>query len=173
MGEKHLEWRTFAAVWGAGLSTLLALSSIEWPVVSFEPGLPPTTLDPRVWVRVRIMNPSKRSLVIAGNCKGQVSLRHGSGRIRFFHEPDLGSNNDEAAIQNIKFAQHSYDKELLLYVSGEKSAVVRIAEIAADGFYILVFWWHRNWLLGFKLPLFIRISARLAREINGARGGKL
>jgi hypothetical protein len=113
------------------------------------------------------MNPSKRSLIIAGNCKNQISLRHGSGRIRFFHERDLGSNNEEAAIQDIKFARHSYDKELLLYVSGEQSAVIRIAEITADGSYILVFWWHRNWLLGFKLPLFIRVSERFARQING------
>jgi hypothetical protein len=165
-GGTHMEWRTFAAVWGAGLSTLLALSRIEWPLVSFEPGSPLGRFDAPAWVRIRIMNPSKRSLVVVG--MGQVRLRRGSGRIEFFHERDVGSNNDEAGIQDIKFAQRSYDKELRLYVPGEKSAVVRIVTSMADGCHILVFWWHRNWLLGRCLPLFVRVSARRARQINGA-----
>jgi hypothetical protein len=80
----------------------------------------------------------------------------------------VGTNNTEITIQEIKFSQHSYHDELLLYVPGEKSAVVRIADITGDASHILVFWWHRNWLLGFRLPLFVRVSAHLARQINGA-----
>jgi hypothetical protein len=163
----RVDWRTFAAVWGAGLSTLLALSRIEWPLVSFEPGRPPTNLDSRVWVRVRIINSSKRSLVVVGISQFQRWRR--SERIKLFREPDVGSNNTEAAtIQEIKFSQHSYDNTLPLYVSGEKSVVVRIAEITGDASHFLVFWWHRNGLLGFRLPLFVRVSAHLARQINGA-----
>jgi hypothetical protein len=161
-----MDWRTFAAVWGAGLSTLLALSRIEWPLVSFEPGRPPTNLDSRVWVRVRIINPSQRSLVVVGI--SQFQRWHRRELIKLFREPEANSNNTEPTIQEIKFSQYSYGNTLPLYVSGEKSVVVRIAEITGDASHFLVFWWHRNWLLGFRLPLFVRVSAHLARQINGA-----
>jgi hypothetical protein len=161
-----LEWRTLAAIWGAGLSTFLALSSLlpEWPLVTLEPGAPPRDFAP-AWVRIRIINPSKKSLVVVR--MSQISLRRSSEHLQFFRERDLKINTDEAVVQEIKFAQRAFDKELLAYVPGEKSAVVRIAAIIADGTHVLVFWWHRNWLLGFNLPLCIRVSARVVRQING------
>src|SRR5690242_17259378 len=83
-GGMRVDWRTIAALWGAGLSTLLALSSIKWPFVSFEPGRPPTKTEPRIWIRVRIINPSKRSLVIVGTSQFQRWRR--SDHIKYFHE---------------------------------------------------------------------------------------
>jgi hypothetical protein len=160
-----VEWQTIAAVWGAGLSTFLALSRLlpEWPLVTLESGSPPRNFHP-AWVRIRIMNWSKRSLVIVK--MDQFSLGRGGGRIEFFHELDI--RNEGAAAQEIKFAQRSFDTELLVRISGENSVVVRIAAISADNSHLLVFWWHRHWFLGFSLPLCVRVSARLARQINGA-----
>jgi hypothetical protein len=111
----RVDWRTFAAVWGAGLSTLLALSRIEWPFVSFEPGRPPTNGDSSVWVRVRIINPSKRSLVVVRASQFQRWRR--SERIKFILEPK------ESLRQEIEsaFAKHSYDKGLLVYVQVRKA----------------------------------------------------
>jgi len=97
----------------------------------------------------------------------QISLGRRNKPLQFFHERDLNINTDDAAVQEIKFAQRAFDKQLLAYVPGEKSVVVRIAAITTEGDHLLAFWWHRNWLLGFSLPLCVRISARLARQING------
>jgi hypothetical protein len=160
-----MQWQTFAAVWGAGLSSFLALTRLlpEWPLVTVEPGSQPLEFNP-AWVRIRIMNPSKRSLVVVK--MDQFSLRRGGGHIEFFRESD--TRNEDAAAQEIKFAQRSSGKELLVRVPGENSVVVRIAAISADSSHLLVFWWHRHWLLGFNLPLCVTVSACLAKQINGA-----
>jgi hypothetical protein len=94
-------------------------------------------------------------------------LKRGSKRIEFFREHEL--ENEMATAQEIKFAQRSFGKELLVYIPSEKSAVVRIAGITADVSSLLVFWWHRNWLLWPNLPLCARVSAHRAEQINGDR----
>ena len=131
-----MQWQTIAAVWGASLSTFLALSRLvpEWPLVTIEPGSPPRDFDP-AWVRIRIMNPSKRSLVVVS--MGQISLRRSGERIEFFHERH--TTKEDVAAQEIKFAQRSFGRELLVYVPGEKSTVVRIAAITANVSHLLVF----------------------------------
>jgi len=161
-----MDWRTFAAAWGAGLSTFLALSRLipEWPLVTLEPGGPPGEFEP-AWIRIRVMNPAKRFLIITE--MSQISLKHSSNQVQFFHERDVRKPEDKV-LEAIKFAQRAFGKDLLVYVPGEGNAFIRIAAITAGTNQILLFWWHRNWLLGFSLPICVRVSSHLARQINGA-----
>jgi hypothetical protein len=31
---------------------------------------------------------------------------------------------------------------------------------------LIVLWWHRNWLIPLRLPVFVRVSASLAFVVN-------
>jgi hypothetical protein len=107
-----MDWRTIAAVWGAGLSTFLALSRLipEWPLVTLKPGGPPADFNP-AWIRIRVMNPSKRFLLITKT--SQIPLKRGSKEIQFFHERDV-RDPDEKALQEVKFAHRAFSKDLLI-----------------------------------------------------------
>jgi hypothetical protein len=61
----HADWKTVTAIWGAGLSTLLALRSwlADRPLVTFEPTYEKQSIHQQ-WFFIRVKNTTGRPLCV-------------------------------------------------------------------------------------------------------------
>jgi hypothetical protein len=153
----------WVALYAAALSTALALMKLipEWPVVSVVPQ--ERRGDYPLMVGLSVFNPSRRSLIIDGNWqfpRGVRPYRLSERRDRYAREDIV------LAIQQNLGAPHL---EPRVYVSGPGEVVLDVTGIE-DGpnrKRWVVLWWHRNWLIPLRLPVWVPVSADLASVVDG------
>lgn len=159
-------WRTVAALWGAGLSTLLAITRLpDPPILRLEPGSA-TASEPR-WLTLRVINDSKRALLVNGYWR--IPLRPRGSMLRVFpsgrDSPDEWRRFSEREAQDRSWRQANPRFHLL----GDTDHVLRIGPIEDKCLWIVVVWWHRNYAL--SLPAFVTVTRRIADTIDESRHG--
>ena len=159
-----MDWRTIAALWGAVLSTALALLKLvpEHSIVVIAPArasaVPP-------YVLVHLVNPSRQPLFIVGYRQIRLSGPHQDyGVIR---NSPLSAHEDIARA----FAARSRGARQffpMIHVPPEGTATLRVSRIAENSGRVIVLFWHRNWwpLSFVKLWSCIRVTYDLADQIN-------
>lgn len=150
-----LTWRDIAAIWGAGLSTLLALGALlpSRPRFEIEPGEPPSS-D----LTLRISNPSTRHRLVRDVWRANLAgSSHSLGlytrQTRLIDAGIAGSLN-------------------LLVRSGEEKVVqINCVEDRAGscGRWLILFIWRGNWLLPVGFPVLVYVSTRRAAKLNSAK----
>jgi hypothetical protein len=150
----------FLAFYGAVLSTLLAAAKIipEWPVITLDRAIPDP--DPGV-IHVRIPNPTKRALFVEGNTQFRANP------LRIAVEQPL---NRRADIQTA-YEEHLKARRVIprLCVPAEAVGLLRVSGIEeVKPARLIVLWWHRSWLLRWKLPAWVWVSDPLALMVNRA-----
>jgi hypothetical protein len=121
--------------------------------------------SPGAYVRLRVINPSKRAMFIDG-CS-QISLS--SVRDRFSIIADQPLNQREEIAHAFEIRLRGKDKRYVkLYVPPESTGLLRVSRIHDGSARLLIIWWHRNWALlpYVKVPAFVRVTSRLAAQIN-------
>jgi hypothetical protein len=147
------------AIYGAGLSTILALAKIipEWPVVTLVPVDRPDDYFPAV--SLSVFNPAKRSLFIEGNRQFPRSAPA-------FHLRERRILNRREEVTRV------YEERLepprltpRLFVPAQGEAFLNVSGMD-EAKRLIVLWWHRNWLIPLRLPVFVLVSASLASVVN-------
>jgi len=162
-----MDWRTLAAWWGAALSTWLALARLfpQWPIMVLDPGASTRGPVPE-WIRVRVINPSTRPLIISGRqlirVAGYTALPDKFPPLEFFI-PLSGSEAGEA--NEIEYARHVSSK-VMEYIAPGDDRTLWLVSIRPAGTWLVILWWHRHWLLPIRLPSAVRLSCLVAKEIN-------
>lgn len=150
----------FLAVYGAALSTILALAKIipEWPHITFARHEP----EAEGVLLLRVTNPAKRALFIEGNTQfPQSAPPFGLAD----HQP-LNRRADIVAAFEHHMDYPRVTPRLCVPAGGE--GFIRVSKIEGDDERLIVFWWHRSWLLKLKLPMWVRVSERLVSLVNRA-----
>lgn len=161
-----LKLTTLLAIWGAALSTILALVKLipEWPVLSVWPSSTPGA-DLATTIEVRVFNPAKRPLFIEGSF--QLPLRASKFRIIDNRPLELREHITRAFEDQMGYTRKGQPR---LYVAAEDWAILSVSGIEAGTSRTIVFWWHRNWLLRWvRFPAIVRVSSDLAEMLNRGR----
>jgi hypothetical protein len=146
------------AIYGACLSTILALAKIipEWPVVTL---VPPDSPD-APGVSLSVVNPAKRSLFIEGNWQFPQAAPA-------FHLRERRTLNRREEITR------AYEERMgppqitpRLFVPAQGEAFLSVTGMDEEAERLIVLWWHRNWLVPLRLPVFVRVSSSLASVVN-------
>ena len=155
----ELSWRDIAAIWGAGLSTFLALTKLlpSKPMFHLEPGDPPSS-D----LTLRIMNPGKRMLIVRERFRWRIAGA----------EDVLGIFTERSRLD-----QMGVPGTLVVAVPSEGETLVSINCLSrrvgaeADSQWLLVFAWSAGWLLPLSIPALVYVSSKRARELDAASKG--
>lgn len=147
------DWRTVAAVWGAALSTWLAVTKLlpDRPRFYVEPD--PSRIidrDSPADAVLRIVNPAKRMVFLQLWACLSLPPRGGDGSLVVHMRGDM---------------RNGVERRLRLAVPGE--TVIK-ADIVwgHEGRWLLVFLWEHTWLLPVPLPSFAVVSTR---QLTGFR----
>jgi hypothetical protein len=150
-----LSWRDFAAIWGAGLSSLIVLARFlqARPRFKTEPGKLPTSDQ-----ILRIVNPAKNMRLIRERFRVKVS---GDGC-------EIGIFTGKSRVCDL-----GVPGTLLFAIKGEDEREVTIIfannkSLNVNGRWIVCFTWHGDWLLPFPIPAFVYISTKRAAQLNTA-----
>jgi hypothetical protein len=158
-----MDWRTVTAVWGAGLSTLLALQKLvpERPILALGPARgsarPP-------YVLLQLTNPSQQPLFIVG-CR-QIRLSGPRQDYGVILDAPLSLHEDIARVIDAK-ARGGPGAFPLIHVPPQGTVTLRISRITEHSGRVIVLLWHRNWWpLSFKMWSMMRVTSALAEQIN-------
>ena len=148
-------WRDFAAVWGAGVSTLLVLTKLlpSRPRFHLEPGDQPSS-D----LTLRIINPSK-------------SMRF----VRELFRYQLSGSQKAFGIYTGKTPLYlaGVPGSLLIAVKGEEEKEVSINCIinqdqTENNRWLVCFGWQGQWIIPVSIPAPMFISTKRATRLNAA-----
>jgi hypothetical protein len=120
----------FLGIWGAGVSTILALAKIipEWPIVSIAPAVNPEDTPPSVTLIV--FNPARRPLFIEGNRQfiwQDWWLRRASRNLRIFEQRPLEVQREVA--RAIDERKYGFTEELpRVFIPAGETAYLRVGE---------------------------------------------
>jgi len=148
----------YIAIYGAGLSTVLALVKLipEWPIITLVPAA-----IPDVDVSLQIINPAKRPLFIDGSTQFP---RH-KPRFRIFEQRSLDTREEIARAFEERMGHRPPGPRV--FVPAEGTALLTVRGIEYEEERLIVFWWHRNWLFRhLRLPAIVRVSSNLVSIIN-------
>jgi hypothetical protein len=53
-----------------------------------------------------------------------------------------------------------------LFVPAQEEAFLSVSGMDEETKRLIVLWWHRNWLIPLRLPVFVRVSSSLASVVN-------
>jgi hypothetical protein len=150
------------AIWGAGLSTILALAKIipEWPVVSVAPAQRPD--DTPSSVTLVVFNPARRPLFIEGNWQFPRDLP----MLRIFEQRALEGHREAA--RAIDERKHGFTMRLpRVFVPAQGTAYLTVSEVTEGTDRTIILRWHRNWLCRWlRFPVPVRVSSDLAAMMN-------
>lgn len=150
----ELDWKAITGLWGAGLSTLLAVLGLMAgrPICTFSP----TNAGDNRNVRLRIDNPSKRPMQIS-RIKSSNKLN-----IKCFKDGNLVTKRD--AIESHITEQINFGT-FEVFIPGESHAHIWLGNLDSTSRGWLVLRWHRHgWLP--RLPLVVRIDGERLLQIN-------
>ncbi len=147
----ELGWREIAALWGAGLSTVLAFLKFLplAPQFAFEPE---TGTSSRPYCHLKVSNPGKSTLYF--RTWKRIALRGGKDGLQIatcYTPMDKGVGTD---------ARYAVGP------NGELSFHV-IASVPED-LWLVIWSWHRGWMLPLRLPCLMVISGARIGAINAA-----
>jgi hypothetical protein len=167
-----MSWQTVAAVWGAGLSSLLALSKLvpKFPLVF----LTAPERDEIETAMLSVRNLSTRTLFIAGNWQFSCPT------LDLIEEYPLDRNDEIARAFAEHDGQHQRRPALRignrtwvirgstphLYVPPERTALVRVSGVKEGSERLIVLWCYRNWLIPLWLPICVRIPSELTELVT-------
>lgn len=160
MGQADWDWwRTFAAVWGAVLSTVLAFLRLlpEPPLLNLEP----YDRSSPEWIRLRVINLSKRPLVIEGH--RQIRFRGNRAPLGLVLDAALDPQQASEEFYARMGRRAQYPR---FYVRPESGFPLLVSQVHKNTDRVLILCWHRNWLIPVKLPAFIRVSRKTVEQIN-------
>ena len=147
------------AIYGVGLSTILALAKIipEWPVVTLVLAGGPDDHSPGV--SLSVFNPAKRSLFIEGN-------KQFPRPAPAFHLRERRTLNRREEITRA-FDEHLQPPRLTprLFVPAQGEAFLNVSGMDETK-RLIVLWWHRNSLIPLRLPVFVWVSSSVASVVN-------
>jgi len=148
-------FRDVAAIWGAGLSTLILLAKLlpSRPLFLLEPGQPPTA-D----LTVRIINPSKSMRLVRERYRWKLT---GQGRV-------IG-----VFTRRSRLSDAGIPGTLVLALKGESEATVLINCLGDRdqpdvGRWLICFVWRGSWMIPVGIPAFIFVSTARAKQLNAA-----
>jgi hypothetical protein len=148
-------WRDFAALWGAGLSTLLVLAKLlpSRPRFHLEPGDRPSS-D----LTLRIINPSKNMRLVRELFRYQLS---GS-------EKALGIYTGKTPLDLA-----GVPGSLLVAIKGEHEKEVSIncvinQDQTENNRWLVCFGWQGQWIIPIWFPVLVFISTKRASRLNAA-----
>ncbi|NUJ81422.1 hypothetical protein HUN39_15595 [Methylocystis sp. FS] len=148
------EWRDFAAIWGAVLSSLLALARFlpDRPQFEIEPGKSvPCDLI------LRIINPAKSMRLVRDLCR----IKIGRG----------GANVIGLYIEKTRLIDTGIPGTLLLAIKAESEREVMInclSEKDKPSRWLILFLWRGSWFLPIYFPAFVYVSTKRATKLNAA-----
>lgn len=150
-----MNWRDAAALWGAGLSTFLALASLlpSRPRFHVEPGEPPG-----IDLLIRVVNPAKRMCFV-----------------RELWRVQLGGPDRSLGVYTVKTPSAEVGVPGSLWISIESEDETRVVVNCIDGrtgfenCWLIVFGWQGPWLLPVWVPVPVLVSTARARRLNAAR----
>ena len=148
-------WRDFAAIWGAGLSTLLVLVKLlpTRPRFHLEPGERPSS-D----LTLRVINPAKSMRLVRELFRWHISGSQNALGIYTGKTP-----LDQAGVPG----------SLLIAIKGEDEKSVRINCIinqdrTENNRWLVCLGWQGQWVIPMWLPVPVLISTRRAERLNTA-----
>jgi hypothetical protein len=152
----ELTWRDIAALWGAGLSTLIVLTRLlpTRPLFFLEPRPGDDSTTDAI---IRIINLDKSMRLVRERYRWRLT---GKGR---FIGVFTKSRTDDAGKPGT----------LLLAVKGESEATVKINCFNAydhkgTSRWLLCFTWRGAWLLPISIPHFVYLSTKRVEQLNAA-----
>lgn len=140
--------RDIAAIWGAGLSTLLALSY-------FLPARPYFHLEPGEMndLRIRIVNPARDMVFV----REWFRFRLGGS------ETALGVFSDGS-----RFEDMGRSGTVHVGIPGEGSGYITVNTLKPGSIWLVVLRWRRQWLLPIWIPKVVFLSGHRAAEMKAA-----
>lgn len=147
----ELGWREIAALWGAGLSTVLALLKFLplAPQFIFEPdGFGDKTRS----CFLRISNPGVSTLYI--RVRGRFKLCWGDHALAIYAR---GTRMSDAEGTNSIYA-----------VAPNEEIRIEVLLTSPDSRWLVVWSWHRGWLLPLRLPMLTYFSGPRMEEMSNA-----
>jgi hypothetical protein len=153
-----MTWQAAVAIYGAGLSTFLALSRLDVPIVTLEPVRGSSDA-----VEIQIFNPSGRALFV--EVGRQIRRAGPDGDYKISHRRTL---DEEQAAREFDLPQQDRQYHPKVYVPPSATARLLVSGITNDADRMIVLRWHRNWwpLWFIKMPSFARIAADRVRQMN-------
>jgi hypothetical protein len=133
------------------------------PIITLEPADNAST---PAYVRLRVINPSKRAMFIDG-CS-QIPFSSARNRFSIIVDQPLNQRREEIAHAFEIKSRGKNKRHLKLYVAADSTGLLRVGGICDGSAWLLIIWWHRNWaLLPFvRVPAFVRVTSKLAAQIN-------
>lgn len=144
-------WRDFAAVWGACLSTVLALSRllIPRPVFHIEPAQKPAG-D----LLLRIVNPGRKMVLVRRGWSVRLGSKDSEVRT-LIYGPGTAENDVPPTVLAIP---SEGEERLLVEFFGVRPSV------------LTVFWWRRSWLFSaIAVPVPVVLSKARADRLKSTR----
>jgi hypothetical protein len=149
-------WRDFAAIWGAGLATALALGKFlpARPRFHVEPGDKPVS-D----LTIRIINPAKRMCFVR-----ELGRWHIGGP-----QKALGIYTGSTPMDQV-----GVPGSLFIGLKGEDEREVRVNciinnNLGENNRWLIWFGWQGGWVLPVWFPVPVFVSTKRAAKINEAR----
>ena len=151
-------WTTALAIWGAGLSTVLAWARfLPRPKVILAPW--PAERPQASRLEMRVINNSSWPIEIYKVCRVRLSGQS----VEF-----MANSDPETPLSN--WFDWDESGEFYLYVPPHKSGSVFLHGLAPDSRSLLMFMWHGGPILPVRNPLFVYVSGRHAERVS--RGGQ-
>lgn len=159
-----LNWRDYAAIWGAGLSTALAIGGWLKTRPLFMLGPSDHTHQQDQNLRITIRNLEEKPVQIA-----KVILIRWRGPIGMFRVSD---STRETVVDVVEWMDLVNDKgkiafgEYPIFIEGKSDYRLRLNTIQPKTKALIVFLWHRFWTLPFLLPSWVLVTRYRADQIN-------
>jgi hypothetical protein len=150
-----ISWKDAAAIWGAGLSTLIVLTKLlpSRPVFLVEPGDAPVS-D----LTIRIINPAKSMRIVRERFRVKL---WGRGTV-------IGVYSRKSRMMDA-----GVPGTLVLAVKGESETSVSVncateRDQQGSGGWLICFTWRGSWLIPLGIPAFVLVSTKRAALFNAA-----
>ena len=158
-----MSWALGVAIYGAGLSTVLALSRLnaKRPVICLARAQKPGDDPPSA--RLQIVNHAKRPLFIDGS--RQIRVRGPRKKFGIVEQQPLYQQETIARA----YAERRGDRSRYprLYVPAEGEAFLSVSGIEDGSARLVIIWWHRNWLFHrLRLPEPVWVTSDLVSQAN-------
>jgi hypothetical protein len=153
-----MTWQAAVAIYGAGLSSFLALSRLDAPIATLEPVRGSSDA-----VEIQIFNPSRRALFV--RVGRQIRRAGPNADYKINHRRTL---DEEQAAREFDLSQQDRQYHPEVYVPPSATVRLLVNGITNDADRVIVLRWHRNWwpLWFIEMPSFTRIAADQIRQMN-------